>query len=218
MSENKQTVLIMTSVEAERQAVLAGIGMKEGFHVEIAGVGPVAASVATTKALHTNHYQFVINMGIAGGFVEKADIGSLVIADESIALDLGAEAEDGFLTLDELGFGASVVAKTEHSVAKALLARCQQAQLKSCIAPILTLSTVTGTEETAQRLQIRAPRAAAEAMEGYGVAMAAQTFNVPFLEIRAISNPVGPRDRSSWKIKEALQSLQEVSKYLVEVL
>ena len=38
---------------------------------------------------------------------------------------------------------------------------------------VLTLSTVTGTAGTAERLAARFPAAVAEAMEGYGVAIAA---------------------------------------------
>ena len=44
-------------------------------------------------------------------------------------------------------------------------------------------------------------------MEGYGVACAAATAGVPFAEIRAISNSIGPRDRSTWRIGDALDAL-----------
>jgi futalosine hydrolase len=44
-------------------------------------------------------------------------------------------------------------------------------------------------------------------MEGAGVLAAAQLAGVPFGEVRAISNAVGPRDRSTWQIPLALQSL-----------
>ncbi|MEC0247960.1 futalosine hydrolase, partial [Paenibacillus chitinolyticus] len=41
-------VLIMTPVEAERDAVLRGLAGASGFRVELAGVGPVAAAVSTS--------------------------------------------------------------------------------------------------------------------------------------------------------------------------
>jgi futalosine hydrolase len=44
-------------------------------------------------------------------------------------------------------------------------------------------------------------------MEGAGVAAAAAVHGVPFGEIRAVSNLVGPRDRDAWQIPLALQSL-----------
>ncbi|MEC0173150.1 futalosine hydrolase, partial [Paenibacillus graminis] len=38
------------------------------------------------------------------------------------------------------------------------------------------------------------------------------------LELRAISNPVGPRDRAAWKINEALDALTAAAAILLEVL
>jgi futalosine hydrolase len=76
------------------------------------------------------------------------------------------------------------------------------------------VSTVTGTAATAAALRARYPDAVAEAMEGYGVASAAAIFGVPFAEVRAISNLVGPRDRASWRIPEALTALATALKEL----
>ena len=83
---------------------------------------------------------------------------------------------------------------------------------------MLTLSTVTGSAATADALAARVPGAAAEAMEGYGVAEAASRFGIPFIEIRAISNPVGPRDRAAWRIGDALAALEAASTHLAEVM
>ncbi|MEP7179809.1 MAG: hypothetical protein ABI775_12015, partial [Pseudonocardiales bacterium] len=59
----------------------------------------------------------------------------------------------------------------------------------------------------AHGLRGRFPDAVAEAMEGAGAAAAATLHGVPFAEVRAISNPVGPRDRDAWRIPEALSAL-----------
>jgi futalosine hydrolase len=72
---------------------------------------------------------------------------------------------------------------------------------------VLTVSTVTGTADRAGQLTARHPGAVAEAMEGFGVAEAAAAAGVPVVEIRAVSNAVGPRDRAAWRIGEALAAL-----------
>ncbi|MEC0067451.1 futalosine hydrolase, partial [Paenibacillus thiaminolyticus] len=64
----------------------------------------------------------------------------------------------------------------------------------------------------------RVPGAAAEAMEGYGVAVAARQFGLPAFEIRSISNAVGPRNRAAWRIPEALKALEAACSVLPEVL
>jgi futalosine hydrolase len=211
-------ILIMTSVEAEREAILRGIGPDSRIDVKLAGVGPISAGIQTAKALATDEYDLVINMGIAGGFSDKAEVGSLVIANEMVSADLGAESPEGFITLDELGFGASTRVEADGDLGEILLEAIKAAGTSVQAGNILTLSTVTGTAETTSKLQHREPGALAEAMEGYGVAMAAKEFGLPVLEIRSISNPIGPRDRSAWRIKDALVTLESASKVIAEVL
>ncbi|NEA97310.1 futalosine hydrolase, partial [Actinospica acidiphila] len=82
----------------------------------------------------------------------------------------------------------------------------------------LTVSTVTGTAARADALRARHPRALAEGMEGFGVAEAAAAQGVPVLEVRAVSNPVGPRDRAAWRIGDALHALTEGFGKLAPVL
>lgn len=210
-------ILIVAAVRAEKDAVRCGLNNNTNFDVIVAGVGPVAAAVNTVKALASSEYSLVISAGIGGGFPGKVEVGSLVVANKIVAADLGAETPEGFCSLDKLGYGSTsirVVAGLVDRVSDGLLA----AKLPVKTGPVLTLSTVTGTAETAAEVLTRVPEAVAEAMEGYGVAKAAQSCGIPAMEIRAISNMVGPRDRSAWQIKEALEVLEEASSVLVEVL
>lgn len=216
-------ILVMAAVEQERQAILRGIGGDSEFiDVVAGGVGPVAAAIATTKILLAakEKYKLVISAGIGGGFVDRAEIGSIVVADAIVAADSGAETADsgaetadGFLPLDEMGFG---VVSVRPDLAKVtwVTNTLHSSGMSVHVGSILTLSTVTGTAATAQILASRIPGAASEAMEGFGVALAAADQGIPVLEIRAISNLVGPRDRASWRIEEAMAALTEASRIL----
>nr|WP_082219180.1 futalosine hydrolase [Paenibacillus sp. VT-400] len=250
-------MLIVTAVDAEKDAVLRGLGntATERFDVIAAGVGPASAAAGTaatlayavaaasTRALAQGStapspsdvaqtsarpgplagtgsspaYMLVISAGIGGGFPGRADVGSLVVADAMVAADLGSQTPDGFLSVDELGFGSSIVA-TDAELAARLRHELQRAGLAVSGGTAVTVSTATGTAETAAELLRRVPDAAAEGMEGFGVATAAQQFGVPALELRAISNAVGPRDRDAWRIKDALDALQAASSILREVI
>jgi futalosine hydrolase len=210
-------VLVMTAVPAERDAVLCGLAGDSRFDVMLAGVGPIAAAARTAGALASAEYDLVVCAGIAGGFAGQADVGSIVLATEIIAADLGAESPDGFLSLDELGFGFTRIA-VDTSLVTRLTETLRTSDITVTIGPILTVSTVTGTTTSAVELAARIPGAAAEAMEGFGVATAAHYRGVPILEMRAVSNLVGPRDRSAWRINEALQALEAASSILPEVL
>ncbi|MCL6602031.1 MAG: futalosine hydrolase [Paenibacillus sp.] len=210
-------VLIVTAVAAERDAVLRGLKGSDRFHVIAAGAGTAAAAAGTAAALAAGSYGCVISAGIGGGFPGRAPLGSLVVASEMMAADLGAETPEGFRSAAELGFG-SVTVPADPGTVQAVAAALGAAGLAVSTGPVLTVSTATGTAETAAALAARVPGAAAEAMEGHGVAVAARALGLMALEIRAISNPVGPRDRGAWKIGDALDALTAAATILLEVL
>jgi futalosine hydrolase len=187
------SVLAVVAVEAERDAIRDAVP-----DVLVAGIGPAAAAAATSAALARHRPDLVVSAGIAGGF--DMPLGTVVVATRVVHADLGIEAPSGF---EPLGPALSVPAA--EALAKRLGART---------GTVLTVSTVTGTATTAAALRARYPDAVAEAMEGYGVASAAAIFGVPFAEVRAISNLVGPRDRASWRIPEALAALATALKEL----
>lgn len=215
--DHGKRVLIATAVEAEKEAVLRGLQGAEGIDVIAVGVGSAAAAAGTASALAMSdeQYHLVISAGIGGGFAGKAEIGSIVVADVIVAADLGAESPTGFLSLDELGFGSARV-EVEQQWTNRLYHLIDEANLTVCSGPILTVTTATGTAETTVELAKRIPGAAAEGMEGHGVAVAAHQRHIPVIEIRAISNAVGPRDRSAWRIGDALAALEGASQAIRE--
>lgn len=209
-------ILVATAVPVERDAVARAF-TGDGFVVIAAGVGPALAAASTATALTTAAlsgapYDLVVSAGIAGGFQPYAPVGSLVVADEITAADLGAETADGFLPVTELGFGTVTHRPPEALVREVVTATGARA------GAVLTVSTVTGTAARATALRERHPTALAEAMEGFGVAEAAAAHGVPVLELRAVSNPVGPRDRAAWRIGDALAALTEAFGKLPPVL
>ncbi|MEW2259429.1 futalosine hydrolase [Streptomyces sp. NPDC047869] len=225
-------VLVATAVPAERDAVagafpgetvavrLPGAGLVRvpgGPDLLAAGVGPALAAASTATALTAaalagTPYDIVVSAGIGGGFPPQAPLGSLVVADAITVADLGAQTGDGFLPVTELGFGT-----VTHRPPESLVREISQVT-GARVGAVLTVSTVTGTADRAAELRARHPRALAEGMEGFGVAEAAAAHGVPVLEIRAVSNPVGPRDRAAWRIGEALAALTEGFGKLTPVL
>jgi futalosine hydrolase len=197
-------ILFAAAVDAEAEAVRRG---NPKLDVAVVGVGPAAAAAGAARLLtladaRGTAYQGIVSVGIAGGFPDRIEPGGTVIADRSVYADLGAEGPQGFLTVDELGFGSGVSAADEG------LTGFLRAALPGALAgSVLTVSTVTGTAQRAARLRELWPDAIAETMEGAGVAAAARLCGVRYAELRTISNPIGPRDRDSWQIGKALAAL-----------
>jgi futalosine hydrolase len=216
-------LLVVTAVAAERDALAAAVEAVPidpigpyaafaggGLTLISAGVGPAAAAAATATALALaaeGQYALVVSAGIGGGFSGRAALGELVEATVIVAADLGAQSPEGFLSVADLGFGSDRIEAAPLGISGARRG------------PILTVSTVTGTEERAAELAARG--GVAEAMEGFGVAEAARQFGVAVGEVRAISNAVGLRERANWDIKGALAALagagRELSRLAAEV-
>jgi futalosine hydrolase len=211
------TAATTTTVATTAEATTAGAEATEAavtLDLLAAGVGPAlaAASVAaalTAAALEGARYDLVVSTGIGGGFQPDAPVGSLVVAEDITVADLGADTADGFVPVTELGFGVVSHRPPESLVRDVVAATGGRA------GTVLTVSTVTGTAARAAELRARHPHALAEAMEGFGVA---EAHGVPVLEMRAVSNPVGPRDRAAWRIGEALAALTEGFGKLAPVL
>ncbi|MDH6577588.1 futalosine hydrolase [Kitasatospora sp. MAP5-34] len=227
LGPSRAGLLVVVAVRAEADAVLRGLRdgarpvpvpgaeLWRGEHdcgvpvdVLVGGVGPAAVAAATANVLARHRYELVVSAGIAGGFVPHAPIGSVVVAEEIVAADLGAETPTGFEDVARLGFGT-----VRHTPSPAAVALAAEA-LGATAGTVLTVSTVTGSAERAAELAARHPGAAAEAMEGFGVAEAAALNGLPVFEIRAVSNAVGPRDRSAWRIGEALGALERAFRTL----
>ncbi|MET9613219.1 futalosine hydrolase [Kitasatospora indigofera] len=217
-------LLVVVAVEPEAEAVLRGLGddarplplpggvlhrarrAGTGIDVLAAGVGPAAAAAGAATALALHRYDLVVSAGIAGGFAPHAPVGSAVVADAIVAADLGAETPEGFADVTALGFG-TVRHTPPPAAVLAAAGALRTAGLAVATGAVLTVSTVTGSAGRAGELAARHPGAAAEAMEGFGVAEAAARHGLPALEVRTVSNAVGPRDRSAWRIGEALAAL-----------
>ena len=180
------------------------------------GVGAAAVAAATAAALARAEgdgtpYDVVVSAGIGGAFAEVARIGDLLVAERIVAADLGADSAEGFLSVEELGFGTTTYAAVRLSELKLGV----DAEFSIVRGDVLTVNTVTGTAERAAWLRERHPEAVGEAMEGYGVAVAAARFGLPVAEVRAVSNLIGPRDRGAWRIGDALDVLAEAAAPIV---
>jgi futalosine hydrolase len=217
--------LVVTAVAAERDAVADGIGSPQAVTVgpyassrrcETAGqdvlvvaggVGPAAAAAATAFVVATEDVALVASAGVAGAFASaRLAHGDIALATSIVAADLGAMSPERFLDLAALGLDGGAIVDCPPALVATARDRIVAAGLHVAVGAVLTLSTMTGTAERAAEL-MGAHGGIAEAMEGAGVAHVAALHGLPVLELRAISNEVGLRDRSSWDLAAALTSL-----------
>lgn len=202
-------ILVVCAVSEEAEAVEAGRTVRHELDVLVAGVGPAAAAAATARAIAENGqmgraYDAVVNAGICGAFEGRAEIGDVLIATDVVAAELGVALPWRFQPIDELDMGTNRIGcNTVLTVA-----------VEGVRGEILTLASITGSDGLAANLAHRHPEAVGEAMEGFGVATAAQQAGLPFAEIRGVSNYIGERDVTRWDWTAALKALTGVMREL----
>lgn len=181
------------------------------IHICLTGVGLVATTYAVTKALHTHHYDFVLQAGVGGSFDSSIDLGQLVLVQSEQFGDLGAEDRDNYLDIFEMG----LIRPNEYPFTEGKL----DTPLHEILFPFklltvsgLSINTVSGRAAT---IALRDDKFGAqiESMEGAALHYVCLREQIPFAQIRAISNYVEPRDKSKWKMKEAIIAL---NKWLID--
>ncbi len=163
----------------------------------ITGVGMVATAVRCARLLAQDNFDLVLNVGLCGSFDPGLKPGTVVhVARDRIA-ELGAEDGDTFLTMTELK----------------LPAECKELQVVSGV----TVNTAHGNERSIAALVERyAPQV--ESMEGAAFMSACLVSGVRFAQVRAVSNIVERRNRSAWRIPDALAALTRSTLRILEGL
>lgn len=184
----------------------AGTVNENRVDVLITGVGMTATAFAMGKCLALNRYDLAINAGIAGAFDRSLKTAEVVAVTLDCFAELGSEDGEDFLTIDQLGFGKSNV-KPDH-----LFEHPNVEALKKTRG--ITVNKVHGNDESIYTTVTRL-NPQIESMEGAAFFYACNQYNLPCLQIRAISNYIERRNRDAWKIPLAIQNLNAV---LIELL
>lgn len=170
----------------------------------ICGVGPAAASLATSLLIRALEPDSVCLLGIGGAYGESGlKLGDVVQASSDIFADLGYEDDQNFHTFDSMGMPIFSWAGADIGCSFQAQPFCEH--LISL--PFATVSNVTNSQTRAEKLY-RSFNVAIENMEGAAVALACQIHGVTFQQIRGVSNMVGPRNPKAWRVDEALAAVK----------
>ncbi len=181
----------------------------------VVGIGPVAAALTIGEVL-TRHSDAtgVVNLGICGSF----DLASLPLGATSVAtMEIWPEYGVATSNLSPVSFPHQMLPDVPLNPPNRIrLEPDSEACAMGLTLPphwartvSLTVAGVSGDAELAA-LRHRQHSAHTENMEGFALALAARRHNLPFLEIRTVSNAVGIRDKAAWNFKRALGSLHDI--------
>lgn len=203
---NKILIIIPTYSEARELSDKTGASKlnKNVFNIPdlsadllICGPGMPASMLHTFKYLNQySHYHLLIMAGIAGSYKQNIKPGKVVCVETEKMADIGFVKHQRFCTLTDQK-------EWQAFYDNGILINPNQALREQT-----GLKNVCANTVNVNNLKIQGiPEADIENMEGAGFFMLANEANIPFLEIRSISNYVQERDKSNWKINTALDNL-----------
>jgi len=206
-------ILIVAATEGEiAPLVAAKPPLPPGQHLDtlITGVGMVATAAMTARALARTRYDLALNLGVCGSFDPRLHPGRVVHVVSDRIAELGAEDGDAFLTIEELGLPGDPVFVNAHPPDNELLGNLPRVSG-------ITVNTVHGNERSIAALVRRfAPQV--ESMEGAAFMHACLISDVPFAQVRAVSNLVEARNREAWNLGEAIGHLNRCAQGIIERL
>jgi len=188
--------------------------LKVQFHQT--GVGMLAAAVSLTRLVLEDKPDLIIQAGIAGCFDHSINLGKVVIINDETLADMGVEEDGKWKDLFDLKLEKSSYPPFERrKLPNHWLPEFNLLKLPEVTG--ITINEISTDKERIQQI-VKKYTPVTESMEGAALHYVCRQANIPFIQIRAISNYIGERDKANWKIKEAIDNLNQVLLKYVEKL
>ena len=169
------------------------------------GVGMMATSFSLTKLIMEEKPDLLLQVGMAGCFDTSVKLGKVVLVEKDFAGDLGVEENGKWKDLFNLKLEKPNYPPFEKSaLPNPHIEKLNLLKLKTVRG--ITVNEITTRKERMKQL-IKKYDPVTESMEGAALHYVCRCTGTPFLQIRAISNYIGERDKSKWMMKEALDEL-----------
>ncbi len=179
------------------------------------GVGVPATIYHLQKKIQHFHYNMVIQAGIAGAFTPILPLGETVVVKKDTFGDLAIEENGKLSHIFSEGLGD----KNEFPYNKGWLINDHGYLSYSDLLSVkaITINKISDSEIQKHQL-IETYHPDIESMEGAALHYVCLQENIPFLQLRSISNYVGERDKNKWKMKLAIGNLNEELAKLIDHL
>ena len=212
----RMSILLCAATEGELKPTLGFLqekNLQNVVEVLITGVGLTAATYSLTRRLAVQRPSLVIQAGVAGALNLELGLAEVVWVRSEVIGDEGVQQNGRFHSLFELKLAQADTPPFERS---RLVNKTIEAHHHS---GFRVVDGVTVNQVSTDEAQISYYRdtlgAEIETMEGAALHYAALMEGVSFLQLRAVSNYIGERDKRNWKLAEAIARLNEALQQLL---
>lgn len=171
----------------------------------ITGVGLNSCTYHLTKQIYIKPPSFIIQAGAAGSLGKSLRLGEVVIVENDQTGDEGVMEKNKFKSLFQLGL------RDENNFPwqQRKLINSKIELFKDVGFQIVNGVTVNEITTDKSRIDYYKKKLGAniETLEGAALHYVSLMENIPFLQLRSISNYVGERDKSKWMLAESIINL-----------
>lgn len=206
------TCLLAAATPLEIAPFLAHYSRHPGFvsgrldiDVLLTGIGLTATTYHLQKQLSLKKPDLIIQAGIAGCFDKDLTLGEVMVVQQDTIADQGVLEGRELRTLFDMGFLKPNQFPYKNgwlvNPHKDLLKKSGLKKIKG-----ISVNQVTATGRMS-RLYKEHFQPGVESMEGAALHYTCLMENIPFLQLRGLSNYAGERNKEKWKMKESIINL-----------
>lgn len=169
------------------------------------GVGMLATTYSLIQIAATRP-NLIIQMGIAGCFNQSYPLATVLAVQQEYLGDTGVEEDNTFKDI----FDLQLAQPNEFPFKNKALTNPWLAKYLNMDLARVAAVTVNEVTTNIQRINVLQKKynPVIESMEGAALHYVCLRNDIPFLQLRALSNYVGERDKNKWQIKTALDNLR----------
>lgn len=213
IAEIEKTMHIFEITPQSKEKIFTKKFLDKQITFFIAGVGSYAMMYNLTILLQKEKFDIIINAGIAGSYDETIKLGDLVFIESEEIGDLGIDNNGKFNTL----FDENFIERNDPPFSDGKLI-CNHLNLVNAYnyrrVKSLSANTVGGEQNRIKKIKEKFD-VQIENMEGAAFFYVCLLNNLKFIEIRAISNFIEPRNKENWQIMKAISNLNESLKIII---
>lgn len=172
--------------------------------VLITGIGLTATTYHLTRQLQLKPPDCVIQAGVAGCFDKQMPLGAVVVIKQDTIADESVIEMKKLKTLFDLG----LVPQDQFPYTKGWLLNNSALLKKSKLPAVrgISVNQITTSKEMI-RFYKKEFNPVTESMEGAALHYVCLEENIPFLQVRSISNYIGERNKKNWNMKDSIVNL-----------
>jgi futalosine hydrolase len=169
------------------------------------GIGLTSATYAIIKQIRLKKPDLIIQAGLAGSFDKNIPLGSVVVVKQDVIADLSVVENKQLVSM----FDLKLIPDSAAPFQKGWLVNPHTELIRlTGLKPVKSASVnhIT-TSKTMMKLYEEKFKPAIESMEGAALHYVCLMENIPFLQIRSISNYAGERNKAKWNFNDSIQNL-----------